>query len=586
MQIATAVIARPQSATLAACLSALREAGAAPTVFEIGADGTGMARNRALAACPTEVLALVEDDVLVTAGWLVALCQAWEEGAPDVAVVGGPVHLRLVGGRPGWLGPGLDGAFAVLDLGPEALDIDPATRTFHGANVSFRAAALRGVAGFWPARGHRDTRDWFTEEHHAQHALAAQGWRGRYEPAAAAERVVEPRKGPLLRRRWRYGARLAVAGGGRSTSVAVRAVATGAAGVVGSRDAATRLERAGRLAENLGVLTGRRLARRDLEPGARATPLRPSVPAAAPRRRPRAQPGAIVLLYHRVVDAADDPLGLCVSPRHFAHQVDVLSSARRIVALEELLAQPEPDSVALTFDDGYHDNASIVAPLLAARGLPWTLFVSTGHVERGARYWWDEVVALLGVDGRAPQFELELPGGRRAWRVDTPARREQARDRVLAALQGLDPASIDRALDGLRAWGAPDAHPREGAPMSVDELRTIAGGGAAVGAHTRTHRGLAYASHAEQHEEVVRSRDDLACWTGQAPTMFAYPFGAPDADVDATTQAIVCAAGFRAAMLNAPGTVTPRTDPFAVPRHAAPDLDAARFRAWLGQLAR
>ena len=452
--------------------------------------------------------------------------------------------------------------------------------------MSFRAAALRGVAGFWPARGHRDARDWFTEEHHAQHALAAQGWRGRYEPAAGAERVVVPSKGQLLRRRWRYGARLAVAGGGRAATVAARAVATGAAGAVVSRDAATRLERAGRLAENLGALTGRRLARRDLEPVARATPFRPSVPAAAPHRRPRAQRGAIVLLYHRVIDAADDPLGLCVSPRHFADHVDVLSSAGRIVALEELVAQPEPGDVALTFDDGYHDNASIVAPLLAARELPWTLFVSTGHVERGTRYWWDEVVALLGAGGQAARLELELPGGRREWRVETRARRDQARDRMLAALQGLDPASIDQALAGLRAWGAPDADPGDGAPMSLDELRTIASAGVAVGAHTRTHRGLAYASRAEQYDEVVRSRDDVARWLGHAPTMFAYPFGAPGADVDATTRAVVRAAGFRAAMLNAPGIVTPRTDAFAIPRHAAPDVDAARFRAWLGDLAR
>jgi peptidoglycan/xylan/chitin deacetylase (PgdA/CDA1 family) len=586
MQIATAIIARPQSATLAACLAALREAGAAPTVFEIGADGTGMARNRALAACPVEVLALVEDDVLVTAGWLDALHQAWGRAAPDLAVVGGPVRPRFAGRRPEWLGSGLDGAFAMLDLGPEALVVDPAARTFHGANVSFRAAALRGVAGFWPARGHPDGRDWFSEEHHAQHALAAQGWRGRYEPAAAVERIVEPPgKALVLRRRWRYGARLAVAGGGRPASVAARAVARGAAGALRSRDAATRLESAGRLAENVGVLTGRRLARRDLEPVARTTPFRPSVPTAEPRRRPHAQRGALVLLYHRVVDATDDPLGLCVSPRYFADQIDVLSSCGRIVALEELVAQPEPGSVALTFDDGYQDNASIVAPLLAARQLPWTLFVSTGHVERGARYWWDEVVALLGAEGRSAQLELELPGGRRAWRVDTRARREEARNRLLAALQGLDPTSIDRALDAVRAWAHGDADQAEAVAMSVDELQTVARAGVAVGAHTRTHRGLAYASQTDQHDEVVRSRDDLARWLGQPPMMFAYPFGAPGADVDATTQAVVRGAGFRAAVLNAPGVVTPRTDPFAVPRHAVADLDADRFRAWLGHLA-
>lgn len=586
MQIVTAVIARPRSAMLPACLAALGQAGASPAVFEVGADGAAMARNRALATCAGEVLALVEDDVLVMPEWLQGLGEAWRQAADDVAIVGGPLRPRFVGGRPAWLPSALDGSFAVLDLGPEALEVDPTTRTFHGANISFRAAALRGAAGFWPARGHRDARDWFSEEHHAQHALGAQGWRGRYEPAVAAERVVCPRKGLVLRRRWRYGARLQTAGGGRRRSVAVRALVASAAGALTARDPGTRLERAARAAENLGVLTGGRAARHDLEPIARATPFRPSVPMAARRWPQPARRGAHVLLYHRVVDSASDPLGLCVSPRHFADQMEVLCESRRLVALEELVDQAEPGLVALTFDDGYNDNASIVAPLLAALKLPWTLFVSTGHVEHGAGYWWDDVVALLSADGRAPLLELDLPGGPRTWRVDTGVRRERARDRLLAALQGLDATSIDRALGELRAWAGATADQGGRGPMSVQQVQTLAGAGVSIGAHTRTHRGLAYASRAEQHAEVLGSHEDLARWLGTPPAMFAYPFGVPGADVDETTRAIVRDVGFRAAVLNARGIVTSGTDPFAVPRHAVPNVDADRFRFWLDHLTR
>jgi hypothetical protein len=39
----------------------------------------------------------------------------------------------------------------------------------------------------------------------------------------------------------------------------------------------------------------------------------------------------------------------------------------------------------LTFDDGYADFASTVAPLLAARGLPATLYVTTGALRAAAR---------------------------------------------------------------------------------------------------------------------------------------------------------------------------------------------------------
>ena len=71
--------------------------------------------------------------------------------------------------------------------------------------------------------------------------------------------------------------------------------------------------------------------------------------------------------------------------------------------------------------------------------------------------------------------------------------------------------------------------------MTVDDLRALAAAGVAIGAHTRTHRGLAYAAPGEQRAEVRRSREDLEAWLGRAPTAFAYPFGVPGADVDAAT---------------------------------------------------
>ena len=64
MELCVAVVARPGAPGLAACLAAL---GAPARVETVGADGAGMARNRALAACTGDVLALVEDDVVVGA---------------------------------------------------------------------------------------------------------------------------------------------------------------------------------------------------------------------------------------------------------------------------------------------------------------------------------------------------------------------------------------------------------------------------------------------------------------------------------------------------------------------------------------
>jgi peptidoglycan/xylan/chitin deacetylase (PgdA/CDA1 family) len=92
-----------------------------------------------------------------------------------------------------------------------------------------------------------------------------------------------------------------------------------------------------------------------------------------------------VFLYHAVSD--DPPAWLApytVSPRTFAEHLDMIAdSGLRLVPLRQLVAAllggPElpPRSAVLTFDDGYADFACTVAPLLASRGLPTTMYVTT-----------------------------------------------------------------------------------------------------------------------------------------------------------------------------------------------------------------
>ncbi|MFD8977209.1 polysaccharide deacetylase family protein [Streptomyces sp. NPDC059593] len=93
-----------------------------------------------------------------------------------------------------------------------------------------------------------------------------------------------------------------------------------------------------------------------------------------------------VFLYHSV--SSDPPSWIApftVRPRDFAEQLDMIAdSGLRIVPLARLVAAqrggpPLPArSAVLTFDDGFADFHSTVLPLLTRRGLPATLYVTTG----------------------------------------------------------------------------------------------------------------------------------------------------------------------------------------------------------------
>jgi peptidoglycan/xylan/chitin deacetylase (PgdA/CDA1 family) len=497
------------------CLAALRDAGVTPHVFVDVA--LSLARNAALEACIDELIAYVDGDVVVRSGWRVVPLE------DDVACLGGPI---------------------AGEYGSQ----DAAASTFHAGNAVFRAAALRGVGGFWPARGHRLGRDWYSEEHEAQRELVRAGWRLAFNPSMSADRLTG---GPLegLRRRARTGARRQLLGESRTPGELRRLLARG---------------RPGYVAEALGGLLARRLASADIEAVAERTPFRPSVPLSlAPSRRAGRPPGGLILLYHRIVDRPGDPLGLCVSPAHFAEQLDVLRARWRVVALE---GATEPGTVAITFDDGYHDN------LDAARildGLPATLFVSTGHVDEGRPFWWDEVRRALAT-GEGP---LHLDG--REW-----PRRSEVERRILSAwLQGMAPEQLEATVEALREWAGIAAGPLpEDRAMTVDELRGLP---LAIGAHARDHPSLRMLTPERQHEQARRSREDLDSWLGSAPTAFSYPFGAFGADWDDRTVLEVARAGFTTAVGNMPGAVTPATNRLMLPRLTVPDVDGEMFDAWL-----
>ncbi|MFI7601576.1 polysaccharide deacetylase family protein [Actinoplanes sp. NPDC049681] len=97
---------------------------------------------------------------------------------------------------------------------------------------------------------------------------------------------------------------------------------------------------------------------------------------------------APVLLYHDVTRGVpESPWQITVS--ELAAQLDAVVACGRTVldatALDAALAGGSPPVLplcAVTFDDGYASFAELALPLLRERGLPATLYVTTGYVDR------------------------------------------------------------------------------------------------------------------------------------------------------------------------------------------------------------
>src|SRR5206468_8270348 len=113
----------------------------------------------------------------------------------------------------------------------------------------------------------------------------------------------------------------------------------------------------------------------------------------------------VILMFHRIAQPVCDPWGLAVAPALFAEQMQLLRERWIALSLPELVNRLHQGTlprraVAVTFDDGYVDNLEVAKPILERAGVPATVFLATGYVDKRSEFWWDELARMI-LAGRA-----------------------------------------------------------------------------------------------------------------------------------------------------------------------------------------
>jgi glycosyltransferase involved in cell wall biosynthesis len=109
--------------------------------------GLNVARNLGARASQGELIAYLDDDVLLPPGWARALIAGFEAlGCDGLA---GRIRLNLPGDAPRWLSPRLRRYLSELELGPEPRLLD-GDLTPYGANCAVTRDAFTRAGGFVP----------------------------------------------------------------------------------------------------------------------------------------------------------------------------------------------------------------------------------------------------------------------------------------------------------------------------------------------------------------------------------------------------------------------------------------------------
>ena len=286
----------------------------------------------------------------------------------------------------------------------------------------------------------------------------------------------------------------------------------------------------------------------------------------------------LILCYHRIAEDVEDPFHLCVHPKNFAAHLEEIQRWREPSTLSDLSRPSRRPRVVVTFDDGYSDNLGVALPIAEQKGIPITIFVTSGMLGDTNGFWWDRLGALLRARPKGPsEFSVVVGGNTRKIPVGVGDLQSDF-TAVRSHLLPLAVPEIGRALHAAsEQWSVTSTAPRDALPLTHDELlRFAAAELVTIGAHTVDHVRLRDRSAEEQLQTITASKKELEQLLDQRVCHFAYPFGR-SGDFDDGTVDTVRLAGFETACTTLPGSADPSTDHYRLPRRLVMDWGERAF---------
>lgn len=295
----------------------------------------------------------------------------------------------------------------------------------------------------------------------------------------------------------------------------------------------------------------------------------------SPQGRAELRGAGVILMLHRVL--ADDASAalphrneLCVGPRAFERLLRWLPRHFDCVGLMDLLqcqGRPRGDQrpkLALTFDDGWRDNASHAFALLHQYQTPASIFLSTDYIGSRQRFWWESVGETLWGSHGEPARRALIDALHDLGRPLPPAAAlaEQTPARSLALAHYLQSLKI---LDSATLLQLTDACPADALPQAMDwhQVRQLeASGLVRFGPHGASHALLPGLDDNGLDAEIQRSHHALQQGCRQPLPVYCYPNG----DHDPRVRARIAAHHYPFALSTRPGICQGRDDALALPR--------------------
>lgn len=276
------------------------------------------------------------------------------------------------------------------------------------------------------------------------------------------------------------------------------------------------------------------------------------------------------LIFHRVRAESDPTAPRVLHAAQFDQMLRWIGEVFTVLPPDEAvarLAQGDlpPRAMAITFDDGYADNAEVALPILQRHGMKAAFFVATDFLD-GGMMWNDRIAHVLR---NAPAGALDLsPFGLPSATLGDLASRRKLAGRLIGEVKYRHPEQRLELIESLRVQT--EVELPTNVMMTSEQVRSLRAAGMVIGGHTCSHPILASLDATEAEREILDNKARLEAILGESIKVFAYPNGGPGKDYRVEHVRMVAEAGYQGAF----------TTGWGCSRHGDDLFQIARFTPW------
>lgn len=281
---------------------------------------------------------------------------------------------------------------------------------------------------------------------------------------------------------------------------------------------------------------------------------------------------ALILTYHSIQKKPlPFPIWSHMEAEHFDAQMAYLAHRFRCVSLATLLDEManghiSPYTVAITFDDGFRDNATTAFPILQRYRIPATIFLTADFIGNSELLWPEKISGAIAIT-KMPF--LDFDGTRHA--IGTSEQKANIYRLLTHTFKNIPPADIPQKIADILNRIEVSEHQLNNSQwhgqvgtMDWNEAKALKDSGLIeFGAHTKSHSCLKELSNDHAEQEISESKHIIERHLGPIQ-YFAYPFGEGYYTNEHRLMAI--RAGYRAVFTTDAQRVSSHTDFYSLPR--------------------